>query len=155
MSEFEGSDETPSLPVVARTVNQEWLNAYAAAAGDFNPLHWDADFAATTQFGGVIAHGMLTLALVSQMMAFAYGRAWLETGSLKVRFRSAAYLGDLVESRGSVVREEDNRDYRLVVCSVGVVKPDSGQELITGTATLKLSQNNRGEPSTVVAAYSG
>ena len=69
------------LPELTLDITQERLNAYCAASGDHNPLHWDAEFAATTQFGGVIAHGMLTLALVSRMMAAAYGRAWLETGS--------------------------------------------------------------------------
>ena len=136
--------ENRTLPVAALTITQERLNAYAAAAGDFNPLHWDADFAATTQFGGVIAHGMLTLALVSRMLAAAYGRAWLETGSLRVRFKGAAYLGDLVESRGRVTREEEHPDHRLVVCSVAVVNRNSEQELITGTATLKLPPDNRG-----------
>ena len=141
----EQSEENRSLPVVVRTITQESLNAYAAAAGDSNPLHWDADFAATTQFGGVIAHGMFTLALVSQMLAAAYGQAWLETGSLRVRFKGAAYLGDLVETRGQVTREEDHPDHRLVVCSVGVVNRNSEQELITGTATFKLYEHNRGE----------
>ncbi len=140
-------EENRTLPVVTLTIDQERLNAYAAAAGDFNPLHWDADFAATTQFGGVIAHGMLTLALVSRMMAAAYGPAWLETGSLRVRFKGAAYLGDLLESRGQVIREEENPNHRLVVCSVGVVNGSAGQELVAGTATLKLRQANRGKPS--------
>lgn len=139
-------EENRTLPVVTLTVDQGRLDAYAAAAGDFNPLHWDADFAATTQFGGVIAHGMLTLALVSRMMAAAYGRAWLETGSLRVRFKGAAYLGDLLESRGRVTREEENPGHRLVVCSVGVVKGSAGPELVAGTATLKLRQDDRDKP---------
>ena len=48
------------LPVVSRAITQERLVAYSAASGDDNPLHLDAQFAAGTRFGGIIAHGMLT-----------------------------------------------------------------------------------------------
>ncbi|HLF03637.1 MAG TPA: MaoC/PaaZ C-terminal domain-containing protein, partial [Dehalococcoidia bacterium] len=68
------------LPVVCRTITQAQLDAYSRVSGDHNPLHWDTRFAAGTQFGGVIAHGMLTLALISEMLAGAFGRAWLESG---------------------------------------------------------------------------
>ena len=74
--------ELPSeLPVVTRTITQEQLVAYSAASGDDNPLHLDTSFAAGTRFGGIIAHGMLTLAFVSEMMAAHLGLRWL-TGRL-------------------------------------------------------------------------
>lgn len=128
------------LPVVAETITQQRLNAYCAAAGDYNPLHWDAAFAAETQFGGVIAHGMLTLALIARMMADAYGRDWLESGSLKVRFKGAAYLGDRVESRGRVTKQETQPGGQLLICAVSVVNANSGQELVAGTAAVKVRQ---------------
>jgi acyl dehydratase len=127
-----------ALPVLALEITQERLNAYAAASGDTNPLHWDAEFAATTQFGGIIAHGMLTLALIAQMMSAAYGRDWLATGTLRTRFKGAAYLGDLVESRGRVTRDEEKEGCRLVSCSVAVVNSNTGEELVTGAATVRL-----------------
>lgn len=117
-----------TLPVVSRTITQERLTAYALASGDDNPLHLDAAFAATTQFGGIIAHGMLTLAFVDQMMAAALGRAWLEKGSLRVRFKGAAYLHDAVESWGSPAK---NGSF-----TVGVRNSVTGQELLSGTAAL-------------------
>lgn len=125
------------LPVVAETITQQRLDAYCAAAGDFNPLHWEAEFAAGTQFGGIIAHGMLTLALIARSMTAAYGQDWLETGALKVRFKGAAYLGDRVESRCRATKEEQQPGYKLITCAVAVVNSDTGQELVTGTATVK------------------
>ena len=129
-----------SLPALALDITQERLNAYCAASGDHNPLHWDADFAATTQFNGVIAHGMLTLALISRMMAAAYGQDWVESGSLRTRFKGAAYLGDKVVSRGHISKEEERDGHRLVTCSVAVVHSETEEELVTGTATVKLRQ---------------
>ena len=126
------------LPELALEITQERLKAYCAASGDYNPLHWDADFAAATQFGGVIAHGMLTLALVSRMMAAAYGRAWLESGGLRTRFKGAAYLGDTVVSKGRVTKEEDRGGHRVVTCAVAVMNAATDEELVTGTATVTL-----------------
>ena len=120
--------EASELPVVTSLITQEQLIDYSLASGDDNPLHLDASFAAATQFGGVIAHGMLTLALVDRMMAAALSRAWLEAGSLRVRFKGAAYLGDRVESWGSAAK---GGNY-----AVGVRNSTTGQELVSGTAKL-------------------
>ena len=136
----EASQPESMLPELALEITQERLSAYCAASGDHNPLHWDAEFATATQFGGVIAHGMLTLALVSRMMAAAYGPAWLESGSLRTRFKGAAYLGDRVVSRGRVtkVEVEDKDGHRLVTCAVAVVNGNTDEELVTGIATVRL-----------------
>ena len=84
-------------------ITQEQLQRYADASGDHNPLHLDPEFAAKTQFGGTIAHGMLVLAFVSEMLTAAFGQAWLDSGRLKVRFRAPARPGDTVEATGLVV----------------------------------------------------
>ena len=128
-----------SLPLLTLEITQERLNSYCAASGDSNPLHWDAEFAETTQFGGVIAHGMLTLSLVARMMTAAFGRDWLESGGLRTRFKGAAYLGDRVESQGRITRDESEDGRRLVTCAVAVINSVTKEELVTGTATVKLT----------------
>ena len=125
------------VPVV-KTITQHQLDEYCQASGDHNPLHWDAEFAAHTRFGGVIAHGMLTLAFISEMMAASFGRAWLATGSLKVRFKGAAYVGDEVETWGKIAREEPHGSSRRVTCSVGVCNRQTRSEIISGSATVDL-----------------
>ena len=128
--EQEAETVKSGLAVISKEINQERLNAYAKASGDDNPLHLDPEFAAGTPFGGIIAHGMLTLAFVSEMMAAAHGRDWLVSGGLRVRFKGAAYLGDQVEAWGNLAKEQgSSRTY-----SVGVRNATNGQELITGTA---------------------
>ena len=125
-----------NLSVVSKEINQERLNAYAKVSGDDNPLHLDAKFAATTQFGAIIAHGMLTLAFVSEMMTDAHGKDWLESGGLRVRFKGAAYLGDQVESWGNLSKETD----AAKTFSVGVRNVKNGKELIAGTASFNINQ---------------
>jgi len=132
-----GGTPTGSMPGVTKTISQKQLNAYAQASGDNNPLHLDAVFAANTPFGGIIAHGMLTLAFIGEMMTAKLGRSWLETGSIKARFKGAAYLGDHVEAWGRAADKGSGPDNPLVEYSVGVWNPASGQELITGRASAK------------------
>ena len=132
--------QVTSLPVVARTISQAQLSAYAEVSGDRNPLHLDSTFAATTMFGGVIAHGMLTLAFISEMMALKFDKAWLETGGLKVRFKGAARLGDRVETRGRIAKEEPGDSGMRLTCSVAAHEPGQGEELITGSAAVTLDK---------------
>ena len=124
------------LAAVRHTITLERLKSYANASGDDNPLHLDAEFASRTQFGGIIAHGMLTLAFVAEMMTGALGRSWLESGSMRVRFKGAAYLNDEVETWATVAksRPDDVRNF-----AVGVRNRATGQELVAGNAAVRNS----------------
>ena len=44
------------------------LVRYAGASGDFNPIHWNQDFAVSVDLPGVIAHGMLTMGAASSLV---------------------------------------------------------------------------------------
>ena len=148
--------EKPSVPpqpdltsqsghsIIERTITQERLNAYSEASGDHNPLHLDAAFAATTQFGGIIAHGMLNLALVSESMGSAYGRAWLESGTLAVKFKGAAYLGDRLFAESEFSKEQPVEKGLRQICTVGVRDRDSGRVLVSGSASVIISGENPG-----------
>ncbi|MDF3867412.1 MULTISPECIES: MaoC family dehydratase [Pseudomonas] len=52
-----------------RSVTERDIQLFAEVSGDRNPVHLDADYAATTQFKERIAHGMLTGALISAAIA--------------------------------------------------------------------------------------
>ncbi|MBM3924646.1 MAG: hypothetical protein FJ320_01450 [SAR202 cluster bacterium] len=129
---------TASLPVVERTITVEQIRRYAIASGDRNPVHLDAEFAAHSFFGRVVAHGMLTLAFVAEMMALAYGRHWVQSGSLKVRFKKPAYPGDTLKTLGRVVKNEIKDGRCLVQCEVSLVNSGTGEEIIAGTASVSL-----------------
>ena len=99
------------LPSLERPVTLDTITRYAEASGDRNPLHLDPKYAATTRFGGPIAHGMLVLAYVSEALTAAFGKAWLSGGRLKARFRAPARPGDTVTVRGSIVKVENGRTH--------------------------------------------
>jgi len=126
-----------ALPELRKTVTQEQINRYAKASGDFNPIHLDAQFAAASAFGRIVAHGMLVLAFLSEMMTTAFGSAWLQSGQLKVRFRAPAYPGDEVTTFGQVTKVVDQEKGRQAVCAVGC-RNQQGEELITGEASVSI-----------------
>jgi acyl dehydratase len=89
----------PEVAPVVLQLSQAMLNQYAEASGDHNPIHTDEAFAKTTPMGGTIAHGMLVLSTISQMMTAAFGERWLASGTLEVRFRAPARPTDTVTAR--------------------------------------------------------
>ena len=127
------------LGPLRKTITQEKIARYAAASGDHNPLHLDQDFAAATQFGGTIAHGMLLLAYLSEMLTAAFGGRWLEGGRLQVRFRGPARPGDTIMVTGLV---------KAVDASTGVTasiecRNQAGEILVSGETVVT---NSRGLP---------
>jgi acyl dehydratase len=62
---------TPGQALEPQTysVTRADLVRYAGASGDFNPIHWSDRTATAVGLPGVIAHGMLTLALASRAVA--------------------------------------------------------------------------------------
>ena len=134
--------EPDGLSRLERTITQSQLHAYAKASGDFNPLHLDQEFAATTGFGGIIAHGMLTLALISENMASEFGMDWLTTGGLRVRFKGAAYLGDRIATRHQIIETVPEDGGYRVKCSVQVIEQGTGRELVSGDASVFVKSKN-------------
>ncbi|CAH0219623.1 MaoC/PaaZ C-terminal domain-containing protein [Microbacterium sp. Bi121] len=59
--------------IAERTVHltRESLVRYAGASGDFNPIHYRDDIAASVGLPGVLAHGMLTMGLASSVVVAA------------------------------------------------------------------------------------
>ena len=122
------------IPPVVKNVTQDKINRYADASGDHNPLHIDPEFAKTTMYGGTIAHGMLTLAYVSEMMTRAFGRGWLAGGKLEINFLAPVRPGDTVTAKGKVTEKTDEAGQRTVLCDVWVENP-KGDKVIAGWAS--------------------
>ena len=127
-----------TLPGISKVVTQDQINRYAEVSGDNNPVHLDSGFAAETAFGRIVAHGMLVLAFVSEMMTRQFGREWLETGTLKVRLKAPVYPGDSVLAYGVVSRLVPESGLHRVQCDIVCRKAD-GQEVMTGVASLLLT----------------
>ena len=130
-------NEGDTLPTVEKTFNQDDVNRYADAAGDHNPIHVDPNFAAGSQFGRRIAHGMMIAASISEMMAQAFGQDWHKSGRMKIRFRAPVFPGETVRASGTVRSVRQIEDATEVAVSVQVMKAND-EAAITGDARVRI-----------------
>lgn len=76
-----GADAALTVGTVVATgayeIDREALVRYAGASGDFNPIHYRDDVAASAGLPGVLAHGMLTMGLAVQPVVARFGAARL------------------------------------------------------------------------------
>lgn len=107
------------LPTRRHRIDQALIARYAEVSGDHNPLHTDPAFAATTHFGRTIAHGMMTLALLSDAMRVWAGPEWLDSGTLEVTFLSPVFPEDEIAVEGVVVGRDGDTLACKVECKVG------------------------------------
>jgi acyl dehydratase len=134
-----GLKKGAKLPLFQRSVTRRDIEKYAQASGDFNPLHTDDDFARTKAFDSVIAHGMLTLAYVSEMMAGVFGLNWLTGGNMDIRFKHPALAGDTLTIEAAVTRTRIDRSARRIYFDVSC-KNQKEQTILIGTARIKLPE---------------
>ena len=91
------------LPERSVTLDQERLIRYAGVSEDFNPLHWDAAFAgAVSPTGGVIAHGMLSMGLLSALLTDWLGDAG-RVRRMTCQFKAPCPVGATITLGGEVV----------------------------------------------------
>ncbi len=134
--------EGKALDPVVKHITQEKIKLYAEASGDFNPIHVDESFAAKTPLGGTIAHGMLNLAYVSEMMTMAFGRSWLSGGKLRARFKEPARPGDTLTISGKIDCIEQKDDVSYANCSFEC-RNQKGETLVAGEAIVKVSSDEK------------
>jgi 3-hydroxybutyryl-CoA dehydratase len=117
---------------LSRTVGAADIEAFAEVSGDNNPVHLDAAYAETTQFGGRIAHGMLSAAYISAVIGTKLpgpGSIYL---SQSLRFRRPVKIGDMVIARATIASldAEKGRATIATVCEVGGKVVVDGEALI-------------------------
>lgn len=85
------------LPEKVFEIDRALLVAYADASGDQNPIHQNEEFALSVGLPNVIAHGMLTMALVGK-----YVTDWA-AGSATVKEFSARFVKPVIVPAGQKV----------------------------------------------------
>jgi acyl dehydratase len=103
------------------------LALFAAASGDHNPLHLDAEVARRAGFERPVVHGMLMMAYAARLLTQAFGAARVR--SLHTRFVGVALLGDTIDLEATLQRNEGgDAHYALRAFTT------AGTELAAGTA---------------------
>jgi 3-hydroxybutyryl-CoA dehydratase len=87
---------------LSRTVTAADIDAFAAVTGDDNPVHLDEAYAATTRFGGRIAHGMLSAGYISAILGAHMPGPGAIYLSQSLRFRRPVRIGDTVVATATI-----------------------------------------------------
>jgi acyl dehydratase len=96
---FEDVPLNRPFATTGRTVTEADVLGFASLSGDFNSLHMDAHYAATTPFGGRIAHGLLVLSIASGMttrlsIMLGLNRSMLGLTEVICRWPAPTRIGD-------------------------------------------------------------
>ncbi len=110
------------------TIDQERINLFAEATGDFQFIHVDPEKAAQTPFGSTIAHGFLSLSLMPKLME---GLLVAPEG-----LKMAVNYG--LDSVRFIQPVKVNSRVRLKVTLTDVTEKKPGQWLLKATATLEI-----------------
>jgi 3-hydroxybutyryl-CoA dehydratase len=125
--------EVGCVAIYRKQITDDDVFRFAEASGDFNPVHMDGDYACRTVFGDRIAHGILTLGIVSAALAKLPGVVVYISQS--VRFLHPVKIGDTIEAAVYVT------DKHLEKSEVGLrttCRNQNGDLVLDGEARVKL-----------------
>jgi 3-hydroxybutyryl-CoA dehydratase len=105
---------------LSNTVSEANIVAFAEISGDRNPVHLDADYAATTMFKERIAHGMLSAAYISAVFGMKLPGPGAIYMSQTLKFKAPVKIGDTVVTTVKVAEliPEKRRARFECVCTV-------------------------------------
>ncbi|MGA2316825.1 MAG: MaoC family dehydratase [Thermodesulfobacteriota bacterium] len=115
----------------SKTITEKDINDFARVTGDFNPVHLDQGYAEKTIFKGRIAHGLLSVGLLSSILGNilpGYGTIYL---SHDIKFLAPVKIGDTITARVEVIElvQEKNRAKFITTCI-----NQNGKEVVDGIA---------------------
>jgi len=130
-------DTMPEL--VKPALSHIQLVRYAGASGDFNPLHTDPKFGEMVGTGGIIAHGMLIMGFVGQLLSDYVGPTALR--KFGVRFRGMTRLDDVITCTGTITEKYEADGEGRIAGKVQAVD-QNGDVKVSGTFVAALPRRS-------------
>ena len=114
------------------TLSPSMVAEFATAAGDDNPIHHDASYAATTRFGKLTASGPQTTALLLALTAAHFSKFGAMLGlEFWVRFRRPVYADETILLEWMVVKVTPNEKLRGDIVELrGRIKGEDGETAV-------------------------
>ncbi len=123
---------------VVHTVTEKDIQTFGDLSGDYNPLHFDEDWAKTTMFEGRIAHGILTASYISAAIGMHLPGAGTIYMSQSMKFLGPVRIGDTITARVEVSNLNDEK--RRVTLATSCVNQD-GKTVLVGEALVTLMKS--------------
>ena len=97
---------TPTIGQTASrtlTLTKQHVETFAALTGDYNPLHFDADFVSRTKFGKLVVQGGLTTGLLHALVAMDLPGPGSVFLSQSWKFTAPVYIDDTITAEAEVL----------------------------------------------------
>ncbi len=120
----------------AKTVSESDVYTFAGITGDNNPVHINAEFAATTPFKERIVHGMFSAGLISAVLGTRLpgpGAIYIDQS---LKFKAPVLIGDTVKATATVT-EIDAKRRRITLQTTCTVKD---KVVADGAATIMVDK---------------
>lgn len=130
-----------------RTVTEADVVGFAALSGDYNPLHTDEEFAKAGRFGKRIAHGVLTLAILTGLwdkMGIVAGSVEAFYGIDELKFTEPVFFGDTLHAVIKVTEKKERETDGMVTLSNEVLNQKSETVLACKTRLVILRRPSPG-----------
>ena len=113
------------------TLTAEHVKTYADLTGDYNPLHFDEEFAAKTKFGRLVVQGGLTTGLLHALVAMDTPGPGTVFLSQNWNFTAPVFIGDTITAEAEVLSAYKSKP----VTQLGFkIKRQDGEIVLEGEA---------------------
>ncbi|TXT67754.1 MAG: (R)-specific enoyl-CoA hydratase [Promethearchaeota archaeon] len=114
-----------------KTITEEDVMKFAEISGDYNPIHVNPEFAKTQLFGKQVAHGVISVGLISAVLGTKLFGPGILYGEQSARFIKPVYFGDTLTAKATVKEKFTKKDGKLkfIRCQTEVF--NQNDELVT------------------------
>src|SRR2546422_6230040 len=125
------------------TLTSEHVKTFAQLTGDYNPLHFDPEFAARTRFGKLVVQGGLTTGLLHALVAMDLPGPGTVFLSQSWKFTAPVYIGDTITAEAEIVSVHAAKP----VCQLKVrVTRQTGETVLEGERRVGKECRSRWSP---------
>jgi len=132
--DFADIAEGAAIPSLTEEVTIVQTVMYCGITWDFARQHYDRDFARGLGFQNPVVDPQMYGAFLARMLT-----DWVSVDGritkLRMRYRAAAFLGDILTYKGKIARKYRNEGRQYVVCDL-TVENQKGEAIVAGEAEL-------------------
>lgn len=135
-----------------KALTEERFLQFATMTGDAHPIHYDPAYAANTQFGRPIAHGLLLTSLTAlgaTAMSASFEDSMIAMIEQRMEFRNPAFAGDVVVAEYEIASNDVTESGRSARVMIGItLRNQAGVCLLEGCHVYLIRRRPGGASST-------
>lgn len=131
---------------IKQVITDKMVRQFAELSGDYNPIHLDDTYAATTIFKKRIAHGMILGAIISRCLTQAIGNGGIYRAQT-LKFYNPVFIDDEITFKLTITKMHRGRGFGVVET---IAKNANGETVAKGEATIVMASGvqSAGETAT-------